>query len=59
MGRLIFRAFQCEMELEYITVSRLLLAVAILSGAWVGHAPPDFCLAPPVFFVISRSSSFG
>jgi len=25
MGRLIFRAFQCEMELEYITVSRLLL----------------------------------
>jgi len=26
MGRLIFRAFQCEMELDYITVSRLLLA---------------------------------
>ena len=25
MGRLIFRAFQCEMELDYITVSRLLL----------------------------------
>jgi len=25
MGRLIFRAFQCEMELEYIAVSRLLL----------------------------------
>jgi len=25
MGRLIFRAFQYEMELEYITVSRLLL----------------------------------
>jgi len=24
-GRLIFRAFQCEMELGYITVSRLLL----------------------------------
>jgi len=23
--RLIFRVFQCEMELEYITVSRLLL----------------------------------
>ena len=26
MGRLIFRAFQCKMELEYINVSRLLLA---------------------------------
>jgi len=26
MGRSIFRAFQCEMELEYITVSKLLLA---------------------------------
>jgi len=25
MGRLIFRAFQCEMELGYITFSRLLL----------------------------------
>jgi len=25
MGRLIFRAFQCEMELDYITVSRLFL----------------------------------
>jgi len=25
MVRLIFRAFQCEMELDYITVSRLLL----------------------------------
>jgi len=25
MGRLIFCAFQCEMELDYITVSRLLL----------------------------------
>jgi len=25
MGRLIFNAFQCEMELDYITVSRLLL----------------------------------
>ena len=25
MGRLIFPAFQCEMELDYITVSRLLL----------------------------------
>jgi len=24
-GRLVFRAFQCEMELGYITVSRLLL----------------------------------
>jgi len=26
VGRLIFRALQCEMELDYITVSRLLLA---------------------------------
>jgi len=26
MGRLIFRAFQCEMELGYITFSRLLPA---------------------------------
>jgi len=25
VGRLIFRANQCEMELDYITVSRLLL----------------------------------
>jgi len=25
MGKLIFRAFQCEMELDYITLSRLLL----------------------------------
>jgi len=25
MGRLIFRAFQCEMELDHITASRLLL----------------------------------
>jgi len=25
MGRLIFRAFKCEIELEYITVSRLFL----------------------------------
>jgi len=25
MGRLIFRAFKCEMDLDYITVSRLLL----------------------------------
>jgi len=25
MGRLVFRAFQCEIELDYITVSRLLL----------------------------------
>ena len=25
MGRLIFRAFQCEIELDYITISRLLL----------------------------------
>jgi len=27
MGRLIFRAFQREMELEYITVYRLLLVL--------------------------------
>jgi len=25
MGRLIFRTFQCEVELDYVTVSRLLL----------------------------------
>jgi len=29
MGRLIFRAFQCEMELDYITVSRLLLGPVV------------------------------
>jgi len=29
MGRLIFRAFQCEMELDYITVSRLLLVPVV------------------------------
>jgi len=28
MARLIFRAFQCEMELDYIIASRLLLAPA-------------------------------
>ena len=36
---------------------------AILRGAWVGHGPPDFCLASrlalPLFFLISRLSSFG
>ena len=26
MGKLIFRAFRCEMELEYVTVGRSLLA---------------------------------
>jgi len=26
MARLIFHAFQCEMELDYVIVSRLLLA---------------------------------
>ena len=26
MARLVFRAFQCEMELDYIILSRLLLA---------------------------------
>jgi len=29
MGRLIFRAFQCEMELDYITVSKLLLVPVV------------------------------
>ena len=29
MGRLIFRAFQCEMKLDYITVSRLLLGPVV------------------------------
>jgi len=29
MGRLIFRAFQCEMELDYITVCRLLLVPVV------------------------------
>jgi len=40
----------------------LLSSVAVLRGAWVGHCPPDFwlalCLLPPVFCLISRSSSF-
>ena len=27
VGRLIFRAFQCEMEVDYITVSRLFLVL--------------------------------
>jgi len=31
VGRLIFRAFQCEMEVDFITVSRLLL-VPIAKG---------------------------
>ena len=35
-------------------------SVASLRGAWVGHGPPRFFLAPPpVFFLISRLSSFG
>jgi len=29
MGRLIFREFQCEIELDYITVSRLLLVPVV------------------------------
>jgi len=29
MGRLVFRVFQCEMELAYITASRLLLVPVI------------------------------
>jgi len=29
MGRLVFRAFQCEIELDYITVSRLLLGPVV------------------------------
>jgi len=29
MGRLIFRAFQCEMELDNTTVSRLLLVPVV------------------------------
>jgi len=36
--------------------------VAILRGAWVGHAPPVFAcppFGPPSFFLISRLSSFG
>jgi len=33
MGRLIFCAFQWEVELEYITVSRLLLAT-VAKGLW-------------------------
>ena len=32
MGRLIFRAFQCEIELDYITVSRLLLVPVVNVG---------------------------
>jgi len=36
MGRLIFRTFQCEMELDYITVSRLLL-VPVAKGLWKQH----------------------
>jgi len=33
MRRLVFRAFQCEMELDYITDSRLLL-VPVAKGLW-------------------------
>jgi len=33
MRKFIFRAFQCEMELGYITVSRLLL-VPVVKGLW-------------------------
>jgi len=33
MGKLIFRAFPCEMELDYITVSRLFL-VSVAKCLW-------------------------
>jgi len=33
MARLIFRTFQCEMELDYIIISRLLLA-PVAKGLW-------------------------
>ena len=33
--------------------------VAVLKGAWVGHGPSTFLLAPPFFFLISCLSSFG
>jgi len=33
VGRLIFGAFQCEIKLDYITVSRLLL-VPVAKGLW-------------------------
>jgi len=33
VGRLIFRAFQCEMELDCITASGLLL-VSLAKGLW-------------------------
>jgi len=33
MGRLLVRAFQCEMELDYITVSKLLLD-PVAKGLW-------------------------
>jgi len=39
------------------------LTVAILGGAWVSHGPARFLLrppfVPPVFFLVSRLSSFG
>jgi len=41
IGRLIFRAFQCEMQLDYIPVSRLLLvpvAKMVLKALGIGFS---------------------
>ena len=49
MGRLIFRAFQCEMELDYITASRLLLVPVVnvceSIKNWFQLIYPNFVLA--------------
>jgi len=49
VGRLIFCSFQCEMELDYITVSRLLL-VLVAEDLWKNYElvsvnSPEFILA--------------
>ena len=43
MGRLIFRAFQCETEMDYITVSRLLIVpvIGVARGFPEGPCPPN------------------
>jgi len=56
MGRLIFRAFQCEMELEYIIVSRLLL-VPEAKGLWRHYELVSVNLYELVLAAVLRSAA--
>jgi len=56
MGRLIFRAFQCEMELEHITVSRLLL-VPVAKGLWKHSELVSVNLSEVILAAVLRSAA--